>query len=100
MAVMAHLWPLQDVAVKVLQLSIGSGDSDRLLKSLKRELAVLMHISHTCDHVARFLGFTIKDGNACIVMRLYPHSLADAIARAEGVVGGGYARSACIMILR
>ena len=68
---------VQAVAVKVMQLV--QGPDNPMADSFKRELAVLMHISHCCDHVCRYLGFTCKEGKFCIVMRLYKQSLSQMI---------------------
>ncbi len=75
----------QVVAVKVLERSPGSDGDHPMVKTLKRELAVLMHISYRCDHVCRYLGFTVKGHKFCIVMRLYKQSLSAMIAEQPGV---------------
>ena len=70
----------------MVQLNPGAGEHDPLVKSLKRELAVLLHVSHQCDHVCRYHGFTRKGSQFCIVMRLYKQSLAQLIRRQPGKI--------------
>ena len=76
---------LIQVAVKAVPLSRDASDSDPILSSLKRELAVLLHAACSCVHVCRYHGVARQGDWFLIVMALYEEgSLSDYIRRQPG----------------
>ena len=69
--------------MKVLQLPPAAGTGPTI-RSLRQELAVLLHTTQHCHYVCRYLGLTVKEGRFCIVMKLYPESLFELILRQPG----------------
>ena len=82
---------MQDVAVKVLDLGgIPGGFSpddpltQDLLDNPKQLLALYMRLSWRCASAARYLGYALVGARFCVVMRLYPDSLAAVVGRSPG----------------
>lgn len=95
--------PLQ-VAIKAVNLAPPEAVTDPAaavedhafaMGCLRQELQMLPTLcSHPYLHVCRYHGVTMLGGSVCIVMTLYPESLADYIGRQPGgwvleLTGGG-----------
>ena len=76
-----HPWYCLQVAVKKLQTAQVSFEA---LSQFKLKLQTLAFASSMCSRLCRLLGFAVLDGNLCLVMRLYPHSLRQVLAASEG----------------
>lgn len=44
------------------------------------QVLILQRLTIGCHHICRYHGITLKDGRLCIVMHLYPMSLAGHLA--------------------
>lgn len=94
-------WRSQDVAVKMIQMSQGSGANSAEMLAVEREVLVMMKIAGRSRYSCQFHGITSKDGHFCLVMRLYEASLTTVITRAgSGGLPAGKALHYTISLLR
>jgi len=71
------------VAVKAMQLALDN-PSDALVVCFKRELASMLHLTAHCARVCKYYGVCVATsgpaaGHLCIIMHLYPRSLAGCL---------------------
>lgn len=80
----AHSWAEWQVAVKRLQTYGAPGASEAVFLE---EMQTLRLASAMCHRACRLIGCYILDGDACIVMTLYPKSVAKRLEDATGLFG-------------
>ena len=71
------------VAIKMLDVNVDV--SEETFKPFLAEARILETVSTQCEHGCRFYGVGSIEGQPCIVMKLYPRSLADELKAAPGV---------------
>lgn len=54
------------------------------MAAFEEQVQTLLHINADSHHTCRVYGVSCSDNQACVVMKLYPHSLANKMMSASG----------------
>lgn len=76
---------VEEVAVKLLSDEFVARGA--LTELLKIEAQIFHRVSTRCHHVCRLYGVACKDGQVCLVMKLYKKSLYDLLYEKHGRLG-------------